>query len=128
MTLTSSAADRAQQDYGTTYDASGQQPDQHTNVGTSERLLSGVGGAVLTYLGIKQRSIPGLLLAGAGAMLMQRGATGHCGVYESLGVDTAHGGEPASPDEYFERGTHASFVVTINKPAGELFRFWRDFS
>ncbi len=38
--------------------------------------------------GLSRRSVPGLALAATGAALLYRGATGHCQVYESLGLDT----------------------------------------
>jgi uncharacterized membrane protein len=130
MTLTSATPYQAQQsnDRGdqSGSEQRGKEESKARNVGNGERIVSFASGAILAYLGLKQRSIPGLVMIGAGAMLVQRGATGHCGLYESMGVDTAHGGEPAAPEAYFNRGTHAAFAVTVNKSADELYRFWRD--
>lgn len=59
------------------------------NVGEAERVLSAVGGGLLALMGIKQHSLPGALLAFLGGILAYRGLTGHCMVYEQLGMTTA---------------------------------------
>jgi uncharacterized membrane protein len=48
-------------------------------------------------------------------------------MYDALNFDTARG-EPARPEEYFNRGIHVQQVVTVNKSPEELYRFWRDFT
>jgi len=47
-------------------------------------------GSLMLIGGLSRRSVPGLALAASGAALLYRGATGHCTVYESLGLDTNH--------------------------------------
>ena len=59
---------------------------------STERLASLIGGGTLAVLGLSRWSLGGLGLAAIGAGLAYRGATGHCGTYELLGVSTA---EPA---------------------------------
>jgi uncharacterized membrane protein len=95
------------------------------NIGTAERLASGCVGGVAALYGIRHRSIPGLVLAAAGAALVHRAFTGHCSVHESLNVDTARA-EPPRPEEYFARGIHVEHAITINKPPGEIYQYWRD--
>jgi uncharacterized membrane protein len=63
------------------------------------------GGAALAALGITRKSWAGAAVAGAGAYLV------YCGVKNS-----------DSPREI-----EVDRAVTINKPAEELFRFWRNF-
>lgn len=59
------------------------------NVGAVERALSAyVGGSLVTW-GLSRRSLPGLLVAAAGGALIYRGATGHCRLYDALGMSTA---------------------------------------
>ena len=59
------------------------------NVGDGERMLSAVaGGAALLY-GLGRGALGGWALAALGAALAYRGLTGHCTVYQALGVDTA---------------------------------------
>jgi uncharacterized membrane protein len=96
------------------------------NVAPAERWASGLGGGALVALGLRQRSLTGLAIAGIGAALIDRAVRGHCSVYGALKVDTAHRNE-TRPEDYFSRGIHVEHSVTINKSAGELYRFWRDF-
>ena len=95
------------------------------NVGSTERLVSGAAGAVLVLNGLKRLSIGGLIEAGLGAALVHRAVSGHCAVYGMLGMNTASDG--AEPVDYFERGIHVEESFTIDKPASELFSFWRKF-
>lgn len=64
--------------------------DPRVNVGEGERTLSSIGGAMLAGLGVGRGGISGLLLAGLGAALVYRGATGHCSLYAATGRNTAH--------------------------------------
>ena len=100
-------------------------PPREINLDNTERLVSGGLGAFLVLNGLKRFSLGGLIEAGIGAALVNRGITGHCHVYEALGVNRA--GEGAPPEEYFHRGIHVEETFTINKPADELFAFWRNF-
>ena len=90
-------------------------PSGSVNVGQYERWASAVGGGALALLG---------------AALVQRGVTGHCDVYEAMNFSTA-GDTPLRNSENVsvpaERGTKVEKSVTINRPASELYRFWRNF-
>src|SRR4051812_18116469 len=59
-----------------------------TNVSNPERWVSVIAGAAIAAFGLKRRSLGGLALAGIGGGLLWRGATGHCAIYESLGLST----------------------------------------
>ncbi|HTL31202.1 MAG TPA: SRPBCC family protein, partial [Tepidisphaeraceae bacterium] len=96
------------------------------NVGKTERQVSAIGGAALALFGLTRGSIPGLLLAGLGGALVYRGVSGHCPAYSQLGMTTNHDEAPP-PEAYFNRGIHVVQAFTVNKPAEELFRFWRNF-
>ncbi len=96
------------------------------NVGQAERIASLVGGGLLALYGLRRGSLDGLVLMGIGGGLVYRGATGHCYAYGALGVSTAQDPETATavPAQYgvkFERS------LSINRPASELFDFWRRF-
>ena len=100
------------------------------NVADVERWASAIGGAALTAYGIKQlkdRSPAGAALAAAGSALMYRGATGHCPVYAAAGITTADDGEGTRAALAGPRGVNVEEVVTINAPADQLYRFWRNF-
>lgn len=96
------------------------------NVAKPERWLSVVGGAALAAYAARRRGIPGALMAVAGSEMIFRGATGHCPVYQALGVSTAH--ETNGHAQAIEgSATEIHRSVTVNRPRGELYRFWRDF-
>jgi uncharacterized membrane protein len=101
------------------------------NVGSSERTVSIVAGAAFGLLALsKPLSVRGLLLGGAGAALLYRGFSGTCSLYGKLGINTrksADDGASAEPKAYFKSGIHVEQSVTINKPAQELYNFWRNF-
>jgi uncharacterized membrane protein len=97
------------------------------NVGWNERRLSLIGGAGLVLLGLARRSLAGAALAAAGGLLTYRGVTGRCGLYRRLGMNTARDDRGPDPKEYFGQGIHVERSFTIERPAEELFGFWRDF-
>ncbi|SNB47501.1 SRPBCC family protein [Geobacter sp. DSM 9736] len=90
------------------------------NVGRTERKASMVGGATLALAGIsrisKGRFLPGLAMLAAGGMVFYRGKTGHCDMYETLGVNTAGTSDTGLE---FEKS------VTINRSPQEVYEFWR---
>lgn len=63
--------------------------NSRVNVSTDERIASAIGGALLLLPAIAQPSRGKVLLAIAGAAMLQRGCTGHCMLYEAMGIDTA---------------------------------------
>lgn len=100
------------------------------NVGQAERWVSAIGGGALALYGITRGSLGGIALALLGATLVQRGMSGHCNVYEAIGFDTsesARRSENGNVSVRAGRGFKVERSVTINRPAEELFRFWRDF-
>jgi uncharacterized membrane protein len=97
------------------------------NVADLERWLSVIAGSALAAYGLKRRSIAGLAVAAVGGALVHRGATGHCMVYESLGVSTAgelQGDQVSVP---YGKGIRVEKAMTINASAERLYTFWRDF-
>ena len=63
------------------------------NVGNGERIGSFVAGAVLIGRALSRPSVGRIAAAVGGAALLQRAITGHCGVYEKLGI----GGSSETP-------------------------------
>src|SRR5689334_16271659 len=59
------------------------------NVATAERIGSVVAGTVLIMRAIAQPSLGRIVLAAGGAALLHRGVTGHCGLYNALGIGSA---------------------------------------
>jgi uncharacterized membrane protein len=101
-----------------------------------ERWLSMVAGGALAAYGLNRRALPGGTAALAGAALLYRGATGHCDVYQALGINRAdrHGtgtkadwGSDTRQQLGGSAGIHVEETITINKPVSEVYRFWRNF-
>jgi hypothetical protein len=59
------------------------------NVGKAERIGSALGGAVLVMRAMVRPTFGRIGLALGGVALLQRGLTGHCALYQRLGLDTA---------------------------------------
>jgi len=96
------------------------------NVGDLERLLSVADGAALGGLGLTRGSIPGLALAAVGGVLIHRGLTGQCALYDALGVSTAEAmGSRASVAA--GHGVKVEKSFTVNRSPEELYRYWRAF-
>jgi len=72
------------------------QGHRDVNVGDVERVVSVMGGGVLTLFGAARGGLMGLGLTVLGGSLLYRGLTGHCEAYHAMGVDTTdrdHGSE-----------------------------------
>lgn len=113
---------------------------ERVNVGRVERWLSMIAGGALAAYALKRRETPGGAAALAGAALLYRGATGHCDVYQALGVNhmpsrsrgegtgfIADRGSDTRQKLGGSRGIHVEESVSINRPVAELYRFWRNF-
>jgi uncharacterized membrane protein len=87
--------------------------------------MSVMGGGTLVAWGLARRGWDGLALATLGGALVYRGATGHCGVYQAFGVNTASrsGRNNSIP---YETGIRVDNTITIRKPPEEVYRFWRN--
>jgi uncharacterized membrane protein len=59
------------------------------NITTFERIASVVAGAALILGAVRRPTLRRALLAMGGAALLDRGITGHCAAYQSLGINTA---------------------------------------
>lgn len=92
------------------------------NVGTNERVASGIGGAALALWGLRRMSLPGLLVAAAGGALAWRGLSGWCNLYGALGIDRA-GAERTVGN----LGVKIERDVTVAAPPERLYHFWRNF-
>jgi uncharacterized membrane protein len=101
--------------------------DSDVNVGQTERWASALAGGALAIYGLTRRTWGGAVLALVGGTLIYRGSTGHCHMYDLLGVNTA--GETDNPlvSVPAGKGTKVEKSVTINRSPEEVYRFWRNF-
>jgi len=76
------------------------------------RWASLIGGGAMVLMGLRQGSLRGALTALAGGTLAYKAATAKGGIQEAVGLN-----QPLKVEK----------TVTINKPADELYRFWRNF-
>jgi uncharacterized membrane protein len=100
------------------------------NLSSTERNVSIAAGAALGVLALsKPPSLRGLLSAAAGGMLLHRGLSGYCALYNALGLNTRDRSDAPSarPEEYFDRAVHVEHSITINQSPEKLYAFWRDF-
>ena len=102
----------------------------NVNIGRKERWAFALGGAALAALALRKRSQGkgALGLAALGAPLLWRGATGHCPVYQRLGIDrTQHQVGDSFDQERVKpitevEGTEGRPVTTTDRqPIGQNF-------
>lgn len=100
-------------------------PQIRSNVSDIERWLSlAVGGGMLA-MGLGGRRT-GWLSTALGGYLVYRAVTGNCPLMQAAGLNT---GGPSGEEAVIPAGGGAKIdcSITINKPADEVYRFWRRF-
>lgn len=94
--------------------------ESDVNMGQTERILSLVGGAALALQALARKGwVTRLALATGAFLLLRRGVTGHCPLYEALDINRA------GPEG--REGILVQKSVTINRPREEVYRAWRHF-
>lgn len=93
------------------------------NVGTAERIITGVAAAGLAAFAVKKASsTPGKLAAGlASALLSTRAATGYCPAKDAAQLATSDDAHAAG-----ERGIRVEQSTVINAPVEKVFEFWEN--
>ncbi len=95
-----------------------------TNVGALERVASAATGSLLILRAIRKPSFGSVAGALLGADLAYRGVSGHCQLYQALGVNTAAATKPGSQISRSAPGAKRS--ITIKGSPQELYAFWSD--
>jgi len=98
--------------------------DSTRNISDLEKWVSIAAGAGLAVYGLSRLRKNGWLWTGLGGLLLRRGVSAHCDVYEALGVNTASSDTRTALGG--SRGVNVLESVTINRPIAELYRFWRN--
>jgi len=108
---------------------SSQNSSSSQNVNSRERWVSVVVGSAVAAYGLSRRSIAGITLAGVGAGLVWRGASGFCAVYDALGLTTVpeSGHDTSNVSVPYGRGVRVEQTVTIGLPPEEIYTFFRNF-
>ena len=107
--------------------------DTSQNVNNLERVASTVAGGALVAYGYKMGGVGGTVLSLLGGGMLFRGTTGHCHMYDALGINTAADVPEGTRKSPFKRASllsgkiHVTKALTINKSAAELYEFWRNF-
>jgi uncharacterized membrane protein len=122
-----------------------QQRRSAPNVDQTERQIAVAAGGFLLLHAVLTRSRTSLLTGALGAALIWHGQSRHSPLYDALDVNTARqplwdrgdGGQPGqawereqrreAPRQELRRGNSIEIerAVTINKPAEELYNYWR---
>jgi uncharacterized membrane protein len=93
----------------------------------ADRWLSIAAGIGLAAFGLsRQKGFTGWALVGFGALLVRRGASGHCHTYELFGINTAGTGQDTRHALGGRSGIIVDESVIINQPIEMLYRFWRN--
>jgi uncharacterized membrane protein len=107
-------------------DAREAQARSDRNLSEIERWASIGAGAGLAAYGLSRLKSNGWLYAGLGALLLRRGVTAHCDLYEAVGINTAPVADDTRAALRGSRGVNVLESVTINRPIEQLYRFWRN--
>lgn len=96
------------------------------NLSGFERWASIIAGAGLAAYGVSRLKKDGWMYAGIGSLLLRRGVTAHCDLYEAFGINTAGDAGDTRAALRGPRGVNVLESVTINRSIEELYRFWRN--
>jgi uncharacterized membrane protein len=96
------------------------------NISDVEKWVSIAAGAGLALYGLSRRNRSSWMVAGLGGLLLRRGITKHCDVYEAFGWNTAVGPDDSRAALASARGINVLESVTINRSLEELYPFWRN--
>ena len=94
------------------------------NVPQPERIGSIAAGAGLALYGLSRKSLGGLLLAVIGGALIRRGATGHCEMYASLGINSRQLNTETGVKG--DKGIKVVKTVSVSRSPQEVYRYWRN--
>jgi len=96
------------------------------NMTDVERWSSLVGGALLAAWGLRRRDPLGFAAALLGGAVALRGAHGHSGIYDRLGVRKFSGAR-GTGNVIRGQAVRVERSITVRRPMDEVYRFWRAF-
>jgi uncharacterized membrane protein len=95
------------------------------NISGTERWVSAVAGVALGAWALERRRRDAWALGALSAALLYRAATAHCPAYAAAGISTADTDTKQALSG--PGGVLVETEITVNRPAPELYRFWRAF-
>ena len=101
-------------------------------INTTERWISGIAGGALAFYAVKnlknrkRRSWAGYSSAVGASLMLFRSLTGKSPLYSWIGINTQNRNLPPSASVQHGNNIQIEKTIVINKPAKELFRFWRN--
>jgi uncharacterized membrane protein len=95
------------------------------NVGKTERLVSGLAAAAIAAVALRRKRLRPLLFPLA-ANLISRAVTGRCPVNRAFGRNSARPGRSRVASVHRGEGIKVEKSITVNRPAEEVYRFWRN--
>jgi uncharacterized membrane protein len=98
------------------------QPSANTEASETERWASLIGGGAMVLMGLQQRSLRGVLMTLTGGGLLYQGITKQSTVQQAQDM-----AQKAQHGTLLNQTIRVEKSVTINKPAEELYSFWRNF-
>ena len=100
------------------------QPPLALNVARPERVVSALGGLAVAGYGVHRRdaSTPFFLLLGG--LLVHRGLSGHCRVYDRFGLNTARSFREHGV--LGNKGIRVEQSIDVSLPPARVFAFWRN--
>jgi uncharacterized membrane protein len=96
------------------------------NIGTIERLMSVIGGAILTFYELTRLDLKSIVLALLGGSAIYRGITGHSFLYSALGVNTGEKRRSTLKHLSARPGIRVRRTMTVNRSAESLYHFWHE--
>lgn len=91
-------------------------------IGQNNRYAMVAGGSALMLYGLRRKSVGGYLIALAGGDLVYRGAFNNGHLY-----DLVRNGKDKAEELPYGHGVKVRESIVVHKPAGQLYRFWRNF-
>ena len=95
--------------------------ERMVNVGETERIVSAIAGGALVVFGLSRMSLGGLVVAGIGGALGFRGVTGHCDLYERLGINAG-----SARRNVGNLGVKIDESIVVEAPAERVYGIWRN--
>jgi uncharacterized membrane protein len=97
------------------------------NLSSPERFFSALSGCLFLVQGTRSNSWTRYVSLVLGGSLLHRAATGHCPLYEVLRINNSQANRNGVTSVRHGQGVKVTRSITINKPAEDLFRYWRNF-